>query len=204
MDEDLLQKAMKMFEEDKKPDKWYAFMELMNRSGKIQNRWWQRLQTEVYNREREFYENNPDWNWEIKIYGDSEIKWFIKGNSENEDVIIIHFNENNFTIFFDGWGQLDSEKVSNLLQDKKYDVIGNSIEIAGKNQKATSIWESNLRNFRFDSIYDGRFPNSQTLSWYAGNRTNDFAEKLIAKVRKIQTHTKLFEEIIKECRKDNQ
>ena len=42
------------------------------------------------------------------------------------------------------------------------------------------------------------------LSWYAGNRTRDFADQIKAKVRKFQTPeiTKLFQEINRKCKVD--
>ncbi|MFH6992416.1 hypothetical protein [Flavobacterium sp. FlaQc-48] len=45
----------------------------------------------------------------------------------------------------------------------------------------------------------------RTLSWYAGNKTEEFADQLIAKVRKFQTPeiTELFKEINGKCKKEN-
>jgi len=201
MTEELIVKAKEMFEGET-PEKWFAFLELTNKSQEIQNRWWQKLQTEVFNRERKFHEDNPKWDWDIKIWNFWDIKWFIKGESENERALIIHFWGDAFRIFCgDGNGSLDVEKVNELLKETKFDIIKNSIDKIYASNAQTIGWEH--RNFSFNCIYDGRFPNHQTLSWYAGNKTNDFADQLIAKVRKFQTPeiTALFKEINEKCRK---
>ena len=57
MNEELVQKAMQMFDTS---EKWSAFIELMNKNGEIQNRWWQKLQKEVYQREQT--DGMTDWN----------------------------------------------------------------------------------------------------------------------------------------------
>ena len=194
MNEELLQKAMQMFE-GKTPEKWNAFLELVNRNGEIQNRWWQRLQTEVY--QREAHAGHPDW--EIRKWGNWDLKWFIKGDNENS--LMIHFWGDCLRVFSNA-GYLDATKVSDLIKDKRFDIIKTCLDRIDGSDWATIGWEH--RNFSFDCIYDGKFPNHQTLSWYAGNRTDEFADQLITKIRKFQTPeiTALFKEINEKCRKD--
>jgi len=189
---ELIIKMQEMFDT---PEKWNSFQELVNQNGNIQNRWWQSLQSAVY--QIECTMGNP--NWEIKKWGGWDIKWYVKG--ENENSLVIHFTGDYFRICASG--HLDFAKVNELIVDQRFNPIKacfDRIDVVSQND--TIVCE--YRNFSFGSSYDGRFPNHQTLSWYAGNRTNDFAKQLIEKVRKIQTPeiTALFREINENCRKD--
>jgi len=191
MNEELLQKAMQLFDT---AEKWNAFCELMNRNGNIQNRWWKKLQTEVYQREQ----TSGMSEWNICIWNNWDIMWYIKG--ETNKTICVHFWGDCFRVFY-GYGDLDIDKVNELLKDSKFDAIKSCIDRIDGSDSQTICWED--RNFRFETPYDTCFPDHRTLSWYAGNETEKFANQLIAKVRKFQTPeiTALFKEINKNCRK---
>ena len=193
MNEELIQKAMAMFNT---PEKWVAFTDLVDKQNVFQERWWKNLQAEVYQRETQT--GNPDW--DIKIWGNWDIKWFIRG--ENENSLAIHFWADFFRIF-SNYGFLDTEKVNKLIEDQRFNIIKTSFDRIDGSDWATIGWE--IRNFSFGTDYDGKFPHHRILSWYAGNRTKEFADQLIAKVRKFQTPeiTALFKEINKECIKNN-
>lgn len=193
MNEELLLKAIAMFDT---AEKWDAFGELINRQGAIQDRWWKKLQTEVYS--RELIDNPPDW--DIHIWNNWDIMWYIKGESDRS--LCIHFWGDGFRVFYN-YGELDIRKVNDLLKNPKFDVIKTRFDrIEGSNHE-TIGWER--RNFYFNTIFDGKFPDHRTLSWYAGNMTESFADQLIAKVRKFQTPeiTSLFKEINTSCKKTN-
>jgi len=193
MNEELLQKAMQMFDT---PEKWNAFCELMNRNGEIQNRWWKNLQTEIY--QRELSTGNPDW--DIKIWNFIEIKWFMRG--ENESSLLIYFRADGLRIYFNN-NYLDVDKVNDLIKDQRFNIIKTCLEFDGSDSN-TICWEE--RRFYFgNDTYKGKFRDDRTLAWYAGNRTKEFADQVIEKVRKIQIPeiTALFKEINEKCRKDN-
>lgn len=84
MNEELVLKAMTLFDT---PDKWNAFCELMNKNGLIQEKWWKNLQTEVYQREMK----EPTIDWDIHIWNNWDIMWFIKGESTRS--LAVHFGE---------------------------------------------------------------------------------------------------------------
>jgi hypothetical protein len=192
MNEYLLCKAMQLFET---AEKWNAFCELMIRGDAIQQRWWKKLQTEVYQREQK----NGSLGWDIFIDRQWEnIRWFIKGETHN--TICVHFWGDGLRVFYN-YGDLDKDKVNELLKDTKFDVIKACMDRIDGSDFQTICWE--YRNFSFDTPYDTCFPDARTLSWYAGNKTERFADQLIAKVRKFQTPeiTALFKEINENCRK---
>lgn len=191
MNEELLLKAMNLFDT---PDKWNAFCELVNKQGQIQDRWWKKLQTEVY--QREMRSPNPDW--EIHIWNNWDIKWYIRGESHNS--LCIHFWGEAFRVFYN-FGGLDVIKVNEALKNFKFDPIKNCFSRLDGSNHDTIGWES--RNFSFGTVFDGKFPDVRTLSWYAGNETEKFADQLIEKVRKFQTPeiVNLFKEINNTCKR---
>lgn len=191
MNEELLQQAMLLFDT---AEKWNAFVELLNRNGEIQTRWWKSLQNAVY--QRELKESNPDW--DIYIWNNSDIKWFIKGESPNS--LVIHFSGEYFRTFSNA-GALEFNKVNELIKDPRFDCIRNAFDRIDGTNHETIAWEH--RNFSFGTIFVCKFPDHRTLSWYAGNRTEEFADQIIRKVRRLQTPeiTDLFREINQKCRK---
>lgn len=191
MNEELLQKAMLLFDT---PEKWNAFVELANNKDEIHNRWWKSLQNAVY--QHELRELNPDWG--ITIWSDCDIKWFIKDNTDK--FLVIQFTKEYFRVF-SNFGALDINKVNELIKDPRFDCIRNAFDRIDGTNHETLAWE--YRNFSFGTIFDCKFPNSSILSWYAGNKTDEFADQLIRKVRKLQTPeiTELFREINQKCHK---
>jgi len=196
MNEELIKNAMKMFDTSAK---WHAFLELVNQSDNIRDCWWRILKEEVHKRELEFNKENPDWDWDIRSFGICDIRWLIRGKPENS--LMIQFHPNFLRVFYNG-GYLDVNKVNQLIIDQRFDIIKTCFDRIDGSNWETIGWED--RNFSFDTPYDGKF-SSQALSWYAGNRTKEFADQLIAKVRKFQKPeiTALFKEINEKCRKDN-
>lgn len=191
MNEELLIKAMTLFDT---PEKWNAFCELMNRNEAIQDKWWKKLQEEVYQREMK----NPNPDWDIYIWNNWDIKWFIKGESNNS--LAVHFWGDALRVF-QNFGDLNIEKVKELLKNPKFDAIKNCFDRIDGSNDETIAWEH--RNFSFGTPFDGKFPDARTLAWYAGNETEEFANQLIRKVRKFQTPeiTELFKEINNKCKR---
>jgi hypothetical protein len=195
MNEELLLAAMRLFDT---PEKWNAFCELMNKNGEIQNRWWRKLQTEVYQRES----GKQNLDWDIMIWGNWDIKWFIRGSeliSNQYRSLVIHFWCDGFRVYYGG---LDIDKVNELLENPKFGIIKSCFDNIEGSDSEKIGWE--YRNFSFGSVFDGKFPDARSLSWYAGNETEKFADQLIQKVKKFQTQeiTALFKEINEKCKRD--
>ena len=131
MNEELLQQAMLLFDT---AEKWNAFVELLNRNGEIQNRWWKSLQSTVY--QRELKESNPDW--DIYIWNNWDIKWFIKGESPNS--LVIHFWGDTFRVFSNS-GALEFNKVNELIKDPRFDCIRNAFDRIDGTNHETIAWE---------------------------------------------------------------
>jgi hypothetical protein len=193
MNEELLKQAMALFNT---PEKWNAFRELVNIDDSIQQKWWKKLQQEVYKRELETA--NPEW--DIFIWDDwGDIRWYIK--EWWRDSLCVHFGGDDFRVYA-GFGDLDKDKIADLLNNEKFYALKLCFDRVDGSDETTIGWEE--RNFSFNTIYDGNIPNHQILSWYAGHETEKFADQIIAKVRKFQTPeiTALFCEINERCQKE--
>jgi len=177
------------------PEKWNAFVELVNKKEEIEKRWWRKLIETVYI--REINEKNPDWdvmcdkNW-------TNIRWLIK--DEKVGSLLIYFCQDYLSVTYD-CNFLNEKEVNKLLFDKhKFEIIKTCFDrIDVSNDETIELQE--YHNFTFGSTYDGKIP-IDTLLWYAGNRTDEFADQLIKKVRKFQKDeiTVLFKEINERCR----
>lgn len=191
MNDELLLSAIDLFDS---PESWDAFCDLRNLYDRIHNGWWQKLQKEVFQREKK----NPTPDWDIDIFNYWDIRWSLK--DYGKDMLVVHFWGDTFRVFYN-YGGLDVQKVNDMLKNPKYDSIHGCMDRIDGSNHETIAWEH--RNFYFGDKFDGKFPNSAKLSWYAGNRTNEFADQLIAKVRKFQTPeiTQLFKEINEGCKK---
>lgn len=191
MNEELVLNAMKLFDT---PDKWHSFIELVSITDTMQNKWWKKLQTEVNQREL----NNSDKEWSILTWSDSDIRWYLREGGQKS--LAVHFWRDSLRVF-SNYGTLDFNKVNQLIKDPKFDIIKRVFDRLDGSNDQTIGWET--KNFYFNSEFDGRFPDARTLAWYAGNRTSDFADQLINKVRKFQTPeiTALFREINQTCKK---
>jgi len=128
-------------------------------------------------------------------FWDNHLRWYIKGESENS--LAVHFWAHGFVYFSVSYG-FKSSKI-NDFDKSKLDVIKSCYDRIDEN-KPNSLGVE-YGNFSFGSVYDGRFPNCVLLAWYAGNRTEELADQIIAKVRKFQTPeiTALFKEINEKC-----
>ena len=181
----MLEKAIQLFDT---PEKWDAFCELCNSREEIEKRWWIKLLNEIEKRERK--SGMPDWDICVK---DENIWWYIKG--ENDDTLLINFWKEDTRVYFDEG--LSPKKVKDFLKNPKFEVIKNCFDRnEGSDNEEVICLEKH--NFSF-----GDNVSEQTLLWFSGNKTEELADQIIAKVRKFQTHeiTALFKEIIKNCRK---
>jgi hypothetical protein len=173
----------------------------------ITNKWWKMLFKEVYNRELSHKKNNPDWEWEVQMWEYPEkswfLKWFVKGEKEEErefNSLIIQFCAGTLLIGYKG---LDGNKVRKLITESRFDAIK---ECFDRIDDQPSFKDRHIGkeggNFKFGDDNDGKFIDDSEFAWYAGNKTEEFADQLIAKVRKFQTPeiTALFKEINAKCK----
>lgn len=189
MNDDLLLEASKLFDVS---DKWKAFNELANNRGSLMNFWWKKLQREVQT--RELKDGLPDW--DFYAWNEWDMMWFVKGAGNN--TFAVHYWGKTLRVC--GFGGINQERLRNLLEESKFDIIRRAFDRIDGQDSHIFAWEEG--NFNFGTASDGNFSIVEELAWYAGNETCRYADQLIAKVRKFQTAEilELFKEINKECR----
>lgn len=188
MNEELLIETSKLFEA---PEKWNAFNDLTNNKGRLMNYWWKKLQIEVQTRELK----DGHLDWDFYAWNSWDMMWFVKGAKNNS--YAIHYWGTIFRVC--GYNGINQELLRNMLKEARFDIIRRAFERIDGEDSNVFAWEEG--NFSFGSISDGRFSSAEELAWYAGNETSNYADQLIAKVRKFQTPEILerFKEINKEC-----
>jgi len=185
MNDELLKKAAELFDT---PDKWNAFCELCRRKCEIENYWWRKLHQKIVQLEKE--NGMPDWDICVN---DENIWWYIKG--ENDDTLLINFWKEDTRVYYEDG--LNSNEVKKYLKNPKIEAIKNCFDRnEGSDEKEVICLEKHNSSF-------GDKVSEQTFLWFSGNKTEELADQIIAKVRKFQTPeiTALFKEIIKNCRK---
>ncbi len=176
MPNDLLFKAVTLFEEQ---DKWDAFIELSSYVENIKNIWKDRLS----NRLEEYFtkEGKMDgWN-----FNKDGMVWYL--NDYGQDSFGIWWEHLYQLSFWANPSHYDIEKIKSLLESTKYSPLLNVFDGVVKKFNGNYLL-SEFGNFSFGSIYDNNFgfEHLNTLAWYAGNETEEFANQIIKKVDSIR------------------
>lgn len=191
MNEELLKEAMELFDS---PKKWEAFLALSYQNQAIQDRWWRCLQTELF--QRAMQQSHPEW--EVLKWNSWDIEWYVKGYPDSS--LYIHFCGVKFRVVMGSY--LDPAKVAVLLAESRFDAIRMAFDRV--DEVSTTEIAVERKNFIFGAPQDGFFEDVHVLAWYAGNRTEEFADQVMRKVDRLRTPeiTALFREINETCKKE--
>lgn len=186
----MLQETIKSIEN------WKNFVELSRQVDKIHKEFLRRLCAEISKKWRSLNVEK----WKLKPYICGEELHFRIDNYDNGVNICLGRNTENIlsiNCFPDiskekltRWKQENPEKahkIQNLLSDKGFYYTFNEMCFCSE-------------ELSFDD-YGKIITNQAQVRWYAGNRTEEFANQLIAKIWQLQTPeiTAIFEEINKKC-----
>ncbi len=194
MGEQLLEKAMNLFDSI---EKWNSFCELPKQVDTINREWWKRLLKEI----ETIYNQNKNDEWEISFKG-NRIEWFLKVYEQGFITIICYDYDGSLNINYDE-NILDIKCVKNILnQEDNLNKIKKCFYYPVDNPTGTNIALEN-HNYGFISKNNEKLNSSQLnqLAWYAGNKTEDFANKILNVVKRLQSPemTELFREINDKC-----
>lgn len=188
MNRKLLLEASDLFDTS---EKWIAFNELTNQKTNLMNLWWKKLQNTIYDSEQK--KGHPDWG--LISYNAWDLRWFLK--EYGAESFCVHFWGRTLRVTW--WNDLDVAKVKETLPLSRFDPIRNAF---GRVSTANEEQITEEGNFSFGDYRDGCFESTDDLAWYAGNRTEAFAEQIIGKVRAFQTPeiAELIKEINEKCK----
>lgn len=186
MNNNILKQATELFDV---VEKWDAFVELVNQQDKIKELWWNELQECVHKRG-----TNPEWRV-YKYDGTEKLIWYLSNAEQGESSTSIYFDGQYICVYF--YNGIDQQKAQELVKDERFQKIIDCFDNAEKGTGRYFVWEK----FKL-KIKDEEISGTDKLAWYAGNKTEEFANQLLEKIQKLQTSeiTNLFREINEECK----
>ncbi len=174
MQKELINNSLSIFD---KPEAWYAFIDLIEIKGHIQNVWIGRARTTY----KQKFVSDDIWRVE---FGDAlDVRWHFQSESKvkinfwlSPDVVF------NFVIPNDG---KKAETIKYIFGQPKYDTLR---YVWGTDVQTNFNHEIKLRQegkWSFNSAYDGDF-RFERLIWHVGNETESFVSQVDEKVKKFK------------------
>jgi len=190
MNRELLQQTASLFEKQKSPEKWNAYLELIAQKEQIKNLWFNKLKSELI---KYFSTNIEDgWKWD-----ENKMNWYLA-----------EFGPQSLSIWLEGYtkfslwvnnDKFNNDEITELLQTEKYSELLSAFSRIDKRfEGGYQVIENG--NFSFGSEHDGEFAVDH-LAWYAGNETNNLATQIIDKVNKIRQDKTLTDLLAELCRR---
>jgi len=180
MQKELLNQAIEIFDSS---EKWNAFVELANQKETIKSHYLQKLKQPLLN----YFNANPVEGWVCEPWGDQlyDIRWYLKDFGKNSIALAIGWRFH-FVLHIEDTTTFDTKKIDDLLRSD-YSIILSSFDRVDR-QFEHQLKAVEVRNYSFNSPYDTNFDDSQLdkLSWFAGNKTENFAEQIIKKVERFR------------------
>ena len=178
------------------PDDWNAFVELSQKIENIREHWFI-IATKVFQKKLRTIlpeEWTIDTNWGLP----RDTKVYLTNNGPGA-LALCYGWEYELHLILDNGSNFNSEKINMLLKSAKYapileafDRIDRSFEVRTKAMC--------YRNFSFACASDGKIPPNE-LSWYAGNRTDEFVDQAIGHIKKF-THDQIVTELLTELNEE--
>lgn len=180
MQKELLNQAMALFDS---PEKWNAFVELANQKETIKWHYFQKLKQPLLN----YFNANPVEGWACEPWGNHlyDVRWYLPEYGKNSLGLAIGWTFE-FHLRLEDPAGFDSEKMTQLLKTDYSMLLSGFNRIDRQFEHHSKAIET--RNYAFGSPYDFNFDNAQLdkLSWYAGNKTDDFVRQIIEKVERFR------------------
>ena len=180
MQTELLNQALALFNT---PEKWNAFVEMANQKEKMQFHYFQKLKQPLL----KYFNENPVDMWVCEPWGDPnyDLRWYLKDFGKGSLSLAVGWRFC-FVLHLEDINSFDSKKIDELLKTD-YSIVFSSFDRVDR-QLEHQLKVVEERNYFFNSPYDFHFDNSQVdkLAWYAGNKTEEFAEQIIKKVERCK------------------
>lgn len=167
-----------------KAEKWDAFLNLYKRKDDIINQYYSKLMVAMNNR----FNRDRVEGWSYVCNGIYEYRWYITDFDVKSVYVCIDFP--NESVRFSLWADTQYHNLPNInkeLQTEKFAVLRDTIERVDSFIRPELDGEliAERGNFKFDSPYDSQF-DYETLSWYAGNKTEELVDQIARKVDRIR------------------
>lgn len=176
MNQELLKQAKEMFDT---PEKWNAFLELLSHKDNIRNDWYIKLKEEATKKfsTEEFVEG-----WVFNAWSTCDLQWYQKEHGDKSIGLLFGWG-GEMTLYCDA-NYFDTIKINDLLRTEKFSPLLSCFNRIDRFYDGGRL-ASEVRNFNFESPYDTKF-DFDRLSWFAGNKTEDFIKQISEKVNKYR------------------
>lgn len=181
MNQELLKQAKAMFDS---PEKWNAFLELVCQKDEIRNQWYQKLKEEA---NKKFSTDELVEGWVFNSWGVWDLHWYQKVHGDKSIGLLIGW-----------WGEMtlycnsdfyDTVKIHDLLRTERFAPLLSCFNRIDRFYEGGRL-AIEMRNFSFGSPHDTKF-DTDRLSWYAGNQTDDFLNQLVEKVNRYRKNEEM-------------
>lgn len=181
MNQELLKQAKAMFDS---PEKWNAFLELLWQKDEIRNQWYQKLKEEA---NKKFSTDEFVEGWVFNSWGVWDLHWYQKEHGDKSIGLLIGW-----------WGEMtlycnsdfyDTVKIHDLLRTERFAPLLSCFNRIDRFYEGGRL-AIEMRNFSFGSPHDTKF-DTDRLSWYAGNQTDDFLNQLVEKVNRYRKNEEM-------------
>jgi hypothetical protein len=180
MNKELLSKTIKHIE-DNGFSNWNTLVEIANNKQTIEDIWYSKVKSNLI----KYFNANLSDNWQ---HNDCKV-WYLKGYSSSS--LGVWFE--NFHIF-SVWSsneQFDNQKTREIFQTKSCNKIYDAFDRIDKRFEGEYKLRE-LGNFSFQTELDGNY-DADTISYFAGTRTEDFCSQLIRKIEKFTNDIEITE-----------
>ena len=181
-------------------EKWEAYLELCNQKQGIIKYWNSNFGLQIKNHFSEekllnlLEEKYPEWSFWSN--GNDDFRWHLKDFDENSLLICLEIEAGWKFSLWNNNGNFEDYKIRKELEknSKLINLFGNNRIITPNTNHNYKIVEHG--NFEFGTKFNTHISND-ILSWYAGNKSEEFLNQIIKKINNFRTPeiTKILREI---------
>jgi hypothetical protein len=197
MDQELITKAMKMFDTY---EKWNAFIELSNSKQEIRKRYFERLKTALISH---FVKDVND-SWGFTVMWQEQYRWFIREYGPESICLLWRVQD---LVLWCNAQYFDAQLVNEALNSPEFNPIFNCFTYTDT-RSSTALHhfceEKHRFNFEDSTSYSGPDEeNADKLAWFAGIKTEEMVRQIATQVNKFRTEeiTTLLRELNRRCKK---
>ena len=195
MQKELFNQAAKLFDS---LEKWDAYLELVSQEQAIRIHYLKKIKKPLL----EYFINNPAEGWVCQPWSDDnyDMRWYLKDFGKDSLAIATGWLFK-FCLHVEDINKFDSLRIDNLLQSEYSFFLSKFEQIENLYTPNFKVIES--RNYVFNTPYDHDFDENH-LAWFAGNRTQELVNQIIAKVERFtkdEEMTRMLREVNEKAKK---
>jgi len=197
MQPELQFQALKLFDTS---EKWNSFLELVSAKDDLVYLSFKQLKQPIV----KYFNDNQIKGWICEPWGDKnvDLRWYLEEFGINSLGLTLAWRFE-FHLYLNDTTKFDTKKMNDLLKTSEFSALTSAFNRIPDKMYEDQTKAMEYRNYSFGSPFDEYFDNYHVdhLSWYAMNKTEDFANQIIQKVEKFRSPelTEMLYKLNKEC-----